>query len=174
MKKNLIPTGYLFVDNYERGQLETLSIGDYGKHHNVKADFLGYSRTIDGVPNTECMPLSEKWVITVSTQYGCRMNCNFCFVTGTQITLANGSRKGIEKIASGDVVLSYDHGKVIENKVVNVQEREFIGEIIEIELEDKTIMQVTGNHPILIKEGPDEKWINAEDLTPNMDVIQVV
>ena len=75
-----IPTGYLFTDNYSKGQLETLSIGDYGKHHNVKADFLGYNRLLNGVPNTECMPLSEKWVITLSTQYGCRMNCTFCDV----------------------------------------------------------------------------------------------
>lgn len=75
-----IPTGYLFVDSYSKGQLETLSIGDYGKHYNVKADFLGYSRPIDGVPNTHCMPLSEKWVITVSTQYGCPMRCTFCDV----------------------------------------------------------------------------------------------
>lgn len=75
-----IPTGYLFVDEYSKGKLETLSIGDYGKHHNVKADFLGYEKEIAGVPNTHCMPLSEKWVITLSTQYGCPMRCTFCDV----------------------------------------------------------------------------------------------
>lgn len=80
MQKYPIPTGYLFVDQYDKGQLETLSIGDYGKHHNVKADFLGYSNRIDGVPNTHCMPLSEKWVVTLSTQYGCPMKCTFCDV----------------------------------------------------------------------------------------------
>jgi len=80
MQKYPIPTGYLFVKNYSKGPLETLSIGDYGKHFNVKADFLGYHNDIEGVPNTSCMPLSEKWVITVSTQYGCRMDCIFCDV----------------------------------------------------------------------------------------------
>lgn len=75
-----IPTGYLFTGDYRKGQLETLSIGDYGKPHNVKADFLGYTKPIAGVPNTYCMPLSEKWVITVSTQYGCPMKCTFCDV----------------------------------------------------------------------------------------------
>lgn len=74
------PTGYLFVDEYEKGKLETLSIGDYGKTHNVKADFLGLRGEINGVPNTQCMPLQEKWVITVSTQYGCPMKCTFCDV----------------------------------------------------------------------------------------------
>lgn len=75
-----LPTGYLFVDDYDKGQLETLSIGDYGKPHNVKADFLGYSRPLEGVPNTHCMPLQEKWVVTLSTQYGCLMKCTFCDV----------------------------------------------------------------------------------------------
>lgn len=75
-----IPTGFLFVDDYSRGKLETLSIGDYGRHRNVKAKFLGYNENINGVPNGPCMPLSEKWVVTLSTQYGCPMKCNFCDV----------------------------------------------------------------------------------------------
>lgn len=84
MKKYTIPTGYLFVDGYSKGELETLSIGDYGKRHNVKAQFLGYNDNIAGVPNTYCMPLSEKWVITVSTQYGCPMRCIFCDVPNVE------------------------------------------------------------------------------------------
>lgn len=80
MKEYPIPTGFLFVDSYDHGELETLSIGDYGKHINVKADFLGYSDDLNGVPNTWCMPLSEKWVVTLSTQYGCPMQCTFCDV----------------------------------------------------------------------------------------------
>lgn len=78
MKINKLPTGYLFSDTYENGELETLSIGDYGKQHNIKADFLGFTREINGVPNMKCMPLSEKWVMTLSTQYGCVMKCKFC------------------------------------------------------------------------------------------------
>lgn len=80
MEKYTLPTGYLFTGEYSKGKLETLSIGDYGKKYNVKADFLGYRDEIHGVPNTYCMPLSEKWVVTVSTQYGCCMKCTFCDV----------------------------------------------------------------------------------------------
>jgi 23S rRNA (adenine2503-C2)-methyltransferase len=68
----------LFTDSYSKGLLETLSIGDYGKSKNIKADFLGFYNEINGVPNGECLPLSEKWVITISTQYDCVMNCTFC------------------------------------------------------------------------------------------------
>jgi len=80
MQKFELPTGYLFTDDYEKGPLETLSIGDYGKARNVKADFLGLTREIEGVANGPCMPLSEKWVITLSTQHGCPMKCTFCDV----------------------------------------------------------------------------------------------
>jgi len=69
MNKIKLPTGYLIVDEYDKGKLETLSIGDYGKHKNIKADFLGYDREINGVANGEIMPLQEKWDITLSTQY---------------------------------------------------------------------------------------------------------
>lgn len=75
-----LPTGILFTDDYSKGKLETLSIGDYGKQHNIKANFLGFKNPINGVPNIPCMPLSEKWVITLSTQYGCPMKCTFCDV----------------------------------------------------------------------------------------------
>lgn len=78
MKINKIPTGFLFSDTYSKGELETLSIGDYGKEHNIKADFLGYTKEINGVENRETKPLTEKWVMTLSTQYGCPMSCIFC------------------------------------------------------------------------------------------------
>lgn len=78
MQKIKLPTGYLIVDDYSKGKLETLSIGDYGKSHNIKADFLGYSKEINGVPDGFCKPLSDKWVITLSTQYGCIQKCKFC------------------------------------------------------------------------------------------------
>ena len=80
MNKICLPTGFLIVDDYSKGKLETLSIGDYGKHKNIKADFLGYTRELNGVENGDIMPLQEKWVITLSTQYGCVMKCTFCDV----------------------------------------------------------------------------------------------
>lgn len=80
MNKIKIPTGYIIIDEYSKGKLETLSIGDYGKSKNIKADFLGYTNEINGVPNGDIMPLPEKWVVTLSTQYGCPEKCTFCDV----------------------------------------------------------------------------------------------
>ncbi len=77
-----VPTGHICTMEGEKGkELEFLSIGDYGRNMNVKADFLGLTEPINGVPNTSpLLPLEEKWVITISSQYGCSMNCSFCDV----------------------------------------------------------------------------------------------
>lgn len=75
-----VPTGNILVVEGDKGKLECLSLGDYGRDNNVKADFLGLPNDIAGVANGETMSLVEKWVITISTQYGCSMGCKFCDV----------------------------------------------------------------------------------------------
>ncbi|AAK79162.1 23S rRNA (adenine2503-C2)-methyltransferase [Clostridium acetobutylicum] len=79
--KNLeVPTGNICVIKGDKGKLEFLSLGDYGKEVNVKADFLGITRDLEGVPNGKVQPLTKKWVVTMSTQYGCDSGCKFCDV----------------------------------------------------------------------------------------------
>lgn len=75
-----VPTGNILVVEGDKGKLECLSIGDYGKDVNLKADFMGLNRDISKVTHTDMLPLTEKWVITISTQYGCSMNCIMCDV----------------------------------------------------------------------------------------------
>lgn len=70
-------TGKIYVDIKNR--LEFLTVGDYGKENNIKANFLGLTKEINGVANTE-VDLSKKWVATISTQKGCPMKCKFCDV----------------------------------------------------------------------------------------------
>ena len=57
--------------------LEYLYVGDYGKENNIKASFLGYDKRIDKVEHQE-VNIEEKLVVTVSSQKGCPMKCNFC------------------------------------------------------------------------------------------------
>lgn len=75
-----VPTGNILVVEGDLGRLEMLSLGDYGKDVNVKCDCMGLSREIHHVAHTDMLPLEDKWVITISTQYGCSMGCNFCDV----------------------------------------------------------------------------------------------
>ena len=68
-------TGKIYVDDERK--LEFLTVGDYGKENNIKAEFLGLHKEINGVKNTD-VDLTEKWVATISTQKGCPMKCKFC------------------------------------------------------------------------------------------------
>lgn len=80
LKNIKVPTGNILVIKGENGKLEALSIGDYGKHINLKCDVLGLTSEPNKVRHTKLLPLEEKWVITISTQYGCSMGCTFCDV----------------------------------------------------------------------------------------------
>jgi 23S rRNA (adenine2503-C2)-methyltransferase len=75
-----VPTGDILVVEGQKGHLEMLSLGDYGKEANIKSAALGITRPIADVPHQKMLPLEEKWVITISTQYGCSMRCTFCDV----------------------------------------------------------------------------------------------
>lgn len=68
-------TGKIYVD--QEHKLEFLTVGDYGKENNIKANFLGLTKEINGVANT-AVDLTKKWVATISTQHGCPMRCRFC------------------------------------------------------------------------------------------------
>lgn len=57
--------------------LEYLYVGDYGKENNIKASFLGYDKRINKVEHKP-VDITDKLVVTVSSQKGCPMNCNFC------------------------------------------------------------------------------------------------
>lgn len=68
-------TGKIYVNRERR--LEFLTVGDYGKENNIKANFLGLEKEIHGVRHHD-VDLTQKWVATVSTQKGCPMKCQFC------------------------------------------------------------------------------------------------
>lgn len=70
-------TGKIYVDSEKK--LEFLTVGDYGKENNIKANFLGLTKEINGVENTK-VDLRDKWVATISTQKGCPQKCKFCDV----------------------------------------------------------------------------------------------
>jgi 23S rRNA (adenine2503-C2)-methyltransferase len=71
LKNVKVPTGNILIVKGDKGKLECVSLGDYGKENNLKADFLGLTREIEKVKSQKVMPLTDKWVVTVSTQYGC-------------------------------------------------------------------------------------------------------
>lgn len=68
-----VPTGNIIIVEGGKGKLEMLSLGDYGQSINLNQN----KPVPDGL---SILPLTEKWVLTLSTQYGCSSGCNFCDV----------------------------------------------------------------------------------------------
>lgn len=102
-------TGKIYVDADRK--LEFLTVGDYGKENNIKADFLGLHNEINGVQHKD-VDLREKWVATISSQKGCPMHCQFC----------DCPRYGYFGNASADD-LAYQISTILSNETVNRTKR---------------------------------------------------
>ncbi len=111
-----VPTGEIYVANGDCGKLEFLTVGDYGKNANIKADFLGITRELNGVPNGEVMPLTEKWVVTISTQYGCSMNCKFCDVP----KVGAGRNATLNDLTNEVLLAIQQHPEITHTKRLNI------------------------------------------------------
>lgn len=87
----------------------------------------------------------------------CGLGCQYCVLEGTQIATPNG-KTPIEKIHTGDIVYSRNtkSNHVEEDVVTSTMERN-VSELLEIELEDGTLLNVTKEHPI---------WINGYGWKP--------
>lgn len=111
-----VPTGNILVVSGSKGNLELVSLGDYGKETNLKCDAMGLSRDIPMVQHKELLPLSEKWVITISTQYGCSMGCVFCDVP----KVGPGRNATYKDLIKQILIGLWAHPEVIETKRLNI------------------------------------------------------
>ena len=91
-------------------QLEYLYVGDYGKENNIKASFLGYNKKIDKVEHKD-VDIEEKLVVTVSSQKGCPMKCNFCDCPKLGFKGNASLPELVTEIMSGVSLSGIKHGK---------------------------------------------------------------
>ena len=90
--------------------LEYLFVGDYGKKNNIKASFLGYEKRIDKVEHKD-VNIEDKLVITISSQKGCPMKCNFCDCHKLGYHGNASTPELIMEIMSGISLSGIKHGK---------------------------------------------------------------
>ncbi len=116
IRQFVVPTGHILIVKGDKGKLEMLSLGDYGKDVNVKCDAMGLCREPSPVKHTTLLPLEEKWVITISTQYGCRHHCQFC-----DVPLVGNGKNATEKDLIRQVLTGVTlHPEVTESKRLNI------------------------------------------------------
>ena len=90
--------------------LEYLYVGDYGKENNIKASFLGYDKRIDEVKHHD-VDITDKLVVTVSSQKGCPMNCHFCDCPKLGFKGNATLPELVTEIMSGVALSGIKHGK---------------------------------------------------------------
>ncbi|WKV23527.1 ATP-dependent DNA helicase [Salmonella phage SEA1] len=105
------------------------------------------------------------------SQFGLMMN-DECFDGDTLIKTPNGDVK-IKDIKPGDKIYSYneDTKEVFEDEVVKLHKnltKSSSEKMYELEMDDGTIIKVTGNHKFLTNRG----WVRADELTENDDIVE--
>ena len=109
--------------------LEYLYVGDYGKQNNIKANFLGYTKRIDKVEHTP-VDITEKLVVTVSTQKGCPMNCNFCDCPKLGFKGNASMAEMLHEITGGIALSGIRHGKRLNVHFARMGEPTFNFDVI--------------------------------------------
>lgn len=109
--------------------LEYLYVGDYGKENNIKASFLGYDKRIEKVDHQE-VDINEKLVVTVSSQKGCPMKCNFCDCPKLGFKGNATTPELITEIMSGIALSGIKHGKRLNVHFARMGEPTFNSNVI--------------------------------------------
>lgn len=110
-------------------ELEYLYVGDYGKENNIKATFLGYDKRIDKVEHKE-VDLADKLVVTVSSQKGCPMKCNFCDCPKYGFKGNVSKIELISEITTGVALSKLQHGKRLNVHFARMGEPTFNNNVI--------------------------------------------
>ena len=101
----------------------------------------------------------------------CDMNCQYCTIESTEITIPNGKKK-ISEIEVGDLVLTRDPNQKDNQweSVSAVMQRDYEGQLIEIQLEDGSILELTPEHEVFTTN---RGWITAKEIEESDDLINV-
>ena len=110
-------------------KLEYLYVGDYGKENNIKADFLGYTKKIEKVEHKN-VDLTEKLVVTVSSQKGCPMDCDFCDCPKYGFHGNCSTVELISEITTGIALSGVKHGKRLNVHFARMGEPTFNPDVI--------------------------------------------
>ncbi len=145
-------TGMIVSD--DELKLEYLYVGDYGKENNIKADFLGYTNRIEKVEHKD-VDITDKLVVTVSSQKGCPMACDFCDCPKYGFHGNCSVVELISEITTGIALSGIKHGKRLNVHFARMGEPTFNRDVIKAAITIATMVD-SGNtvsfdeyHPVV-------------------------
>lgn len=142
-------TGNIISD--DELKLEYLYVGDYGKENNIKADFLGYTKRIEKVKH-EDVDINEKLVVTVSSQKGCPMSCDFCDCPKYGFHGNCSAVELVSEITTGIALSGIKHGKRLNVHFARMGEPTFNPDVIKAAVNVATLVHPTvfdEYHPVV-------------------------
>ncbi len=142
-------TGNIISD--EEMSLEYLYVGDYGKENNIKASFLGYNKKIDKVEHKNVV-LEDKLVVTVSSQKGCSMKCNFCDCHKFRFNGNVSKAELISEITTAIALSGVKYGKRLNVHFARMGEPTFNFNVIWAARDIATMFKSNGYSDIIFEE----------------------
>jgi hypothetical protein len=114
---------------------------------------------------TECAEYFTQFDVVLSDE---------CLHTDTLITMSDGSKKKISEIEKGEKVFTFN----TNTKKKEIHEVDYVyknlsknQQMYEIEMENGTILKVTGNHKILLTSG---EWKRVDKLTKDDEIVDSI
>ena len=98
-------------------------------------------------------------VVDVKITDACEFGCHFCAPPATLIRTPTGVIP-IEQVRPGDTVLHAVNGRLTETTVTATPQRQYVGDLVEIELGNGQLLRLTPDHEVLTQRG----WVRAECL----------
>lgn len=155
------------------GRLKKMSSSNANYVFDTKTGFtVSWGKTVEEDPGVFPAPEILDIEVTTKCTGPAGKPCAFCTPEGTLITLENGTTKEIQDIKVGDRVNSFDleKNKIASNEVRETYSRDYEDVMVNVELEDGTILNLTPNHPVYVKNSG---WIEAGYLVEGDEVIKI-
>ena len=93
-----------------------------------------------------------------------------CLVGDTPVTLADGSEKLIRDVRPGDMVASYDGGRLRAAKVLGWS-NQGLDQVYSLALRSGVIIRGNERHPFLVDFDGERKWVKIKDLKVGMRLV---
>lgn len=93
-----------------------------------------------------------------------------CMVGDTDVLMADGSTTKLRDIRPGDLVATYEGGRISTSKVVNHRSNG-VDAIFIVQTRSGRILRANERHPFLVEIGGERKWVRLKDLKVGMELV---
>lgn len=99
----------------------------------------------------------------------CSLGCIYCVPADTKILMADSIEKAICEIKEGELTITFnEESKRFEESEVTATMNREADEIIVLKIEDNISLEVSPEHPVLVK---DKGWIAADNLSKDDEIM---